>query len=490
MPPKFLRDQEKSEKKFSASHDAFSSKSASLFRAVTKLSSFKIFGACAHTALVLAVAQTVFVHSNAQTVFAAGDSDWVEDGVDTLPGRRTETAPPPAWQDEREQSPQRKPRLQMPDSDDEGPINESDSPRRKPKPEQTQRLEKPTRQSEEEPAPTVDETPVPTDLPVGEITDDGVPAPVNTMGKTEKIRTPLQAGVSTWQQGSQGDGNGFDQRAARLLQQSPVLATPRIINADPKVFKGWLMATHPGVLGNATKDSIIEIKGEWDDCAHALRTFGLPYTRVTPKKLSETNLNNTKIIVINCEGHLPMEALLQLRRFVAMGGFLLTTDWALDNVVDKAFPGIIEWNEGYYTDDGSNQVVDAVIVAKDPALTAGTPPVGHWQLVKKSQIVRILKPEVVKVLARSRHMREDPDGLGILSVTFSYGNGRVMHLVGHFDNNSELAFNTAIPDPAPGLGFSLRQALAANFIAQALQQSASPENSEREEAHYSKQERK
>jgi hypothetical protein len=52
-----------------------------------------------------------------------------------------------------------------------------------------------------------------------------------------------------------------------------------------------------------------------------------------------------------------------------------------------------------------------------------------------------------------------------------------MHLVGHFDNNSELAFNSAIPDAAPGLGFSLRQALAANFIAQALKQEIPEANS-------------
>jgi hypothetical protein len=420
MPPQRLCDQSNSEKKFSLISRALFAEGKRVYRRRLKL-----IALCAQTAALIALSQTVFGHSNSQTVFAAGDSDWVEDGVSefSVPRGRPETLrqPPPA-------------------------------------PEQDQQVFQYQKTTDSQ-------TSKPPDLPVGEITDDGIP--LDTTGKTKKIRTPIQAGISTWQQGS---GNGFDQRAARLLQQSPVLATPRIINADPKVFKSWLTANNPGVLDGATKESIIEIKGEWDDCAHALRTFGLPYTRVNAKKLSETNLNNTKIIVVNCEGHLPMEAILQLRRFVAMGGYLLTTDWALQNVVDKAFPGIIEWNEGYYTDGNVNKIVDAVVVADDPALTAGTPPVGHWQLVKKSQIVRILKTDTVKVLARSRQMREDPDGLGILAVTFGYGNGRVMHLVGHFDNNSELAFNGAIPDPAPGLGFSLRQALAANFIAQALKQ--------------------
>jgi hypothetical protein len=378
---------------------------------------------------------------------AASDSDWVDDGVNefSLPRPAEENSPEPVSPEEQA-----------------SPFSIVRPPKRP-----QQRTETPSRGDE------IDEPSFvpPSDAPVKDVSDTGG-LELGPNGQPRKTRPPLEVGISTWQKREGSDGSGVDQRSERLLAQSPMLATPKIINADPKAFKAWLSATNPGVLENARKDQIIEIKGEWDDSAHALRTFGLPYTRVTAKNFSEVNLQNTKIVVVNCEGHLPNEAIMSLRRFVSMGGFLLTTDWALENVVQRAFPGTIQWNEGYYTDGTQNHIVDAVIVGQDPDLVAGTPPVGHWQLVKKSQIVRILKPDQLKVIARSRTMREDPSGLGILAVSFSYGAGRILHLVGHFDNNSELAFNTALPDVAPGLPVSLRQAIAANFIATALKQGA------------------
>lgn len=411
-------------------------------------------------AVRVAVSAALVLASSGSVAFAA-DSDWVEEGVSEFNIRQTQN----------ENSPERttpgsraKPFRTQPYQFDPSQTAPSRTQQF-----QTPRSNNPVAGDDVmgEPGSFIP----PEDIPVGDVSDTGG-VELGPDGRPRKTRAPLEAGISTWGQNNDGMSTGFDGRAEQILRQAPLLATPKIISADPKQFKAWLSATHPGVLENATKDQIVEIKGEWDDCAHALRTFGLPYTRVTPKKLAETNLDNAKIIIVNCEGHLPMDAITSLRRFVAMGGSLLTTDWALQNVVEKAFPKTIRWHQGYYTDGAQNRITDAVVVSRDPELTAGTPPVGHWQLVKKSQIVQIINPDDVLVLARSRSMREDPTMLGILAVTFKYGNGHVMHLVGHFDNNSELAFNTAIPDPAPGLGFSMRQALAANFIANALKQDA------------------
>lgn len=371
----------------------------------------------------------------AQFGVASASEDWVEEGVTEfhLPRPREVEAKPPADHDS--------------------------FPRRQAKPGQQQG-------NGGDPSEFVP----PADAVIKNVTDNGG-IELGPDGKPRKTRVPLEAGVSTWRQRlTGGTGSGFDQRAVRLLEQAPRLATPKTISADPKAFKAWLNETHPGVLEKMSKEQIVEIKGEWDDAAHALRTFGLPHTRVSVKKFAELNLAATKIVVVNCEGHLPPEAITRLRTFVGMGGSLLTTDWALQNVVEKAFPHTIRWFKGYYTDSTRSHIVDAVVVGEDPELLKGVPPIGHWQLVKKSQIVRIVKAENVSVLARTRMMSEDPAGLGILAVTFTYGAGRVLHLVGHFDNNSELAFNTAIPDPAPGLGLSLRQAIAANFVAEALKQ--------------------
>lgn len=282
-----------------------------------------------------------------------------------------------------------------------------------------------------------------------------------------KMNAPLEAKISTWSPGSTpGVPVGLDKKAMRLLQRAPLLASPRTITTSAKEFQAWLDATHPGLRGKVSRDEIVEVKGEWDDAQHTLHSFGLPCTRVSVNKLGNMNLDKAKIIVVNCAGELTNDAIMSLRRFVEMGGYLLTTDWALTGVIQRAFPGYVEWNGGYTED----RLVDAVAVGtEDGELFANTPTSAHWKLVKKSQLVKISRWGSVHVLARSRMlMREDPSGYGILAFLMEHGRGQVLHLVGHFDNNADLAFNTKLPDPAPGMNLSFRQAIAANFIARAL----------------------
>ena len=186
----------------------------------------------------------------------------------------------------------------------------------------------------------------------------------------------------------------------------------------------------------------------------------------------------------NCGPEFNEASIKTIRDFVAQGGFLLSTDWALDACLKKAFPGYVEWDGGYT----ENRVVDAVIVDRDPVLLAGVPRVAHWKLEDKSQTVRVLKRREVQVLARSRALIQmqmgpnatfvtqyshpvlngDPVCEGTLALTFSYGQGHVLHLIGHFDNNADRAFTNALADPAPIIGIGLRQAIACNFIMAAM----------------------
>jgi hypothetical protein len=264
----------------------------------------------------------------------------------------------------------------------------------------------------------------------------------------------------------QRPNRGLDNMATEFLRQAPFLQQAKTATVQPALFKNWLDKSHPGQSARFTKTTIVELKGKWDDCGHVIRSFGLPFTKITANNLATTDLSATRILVVNCGCILNESALKKLQEFVDGGGYLLSTDWALDSCLQKAFPGYVEWNSGYT----SNGVVDAVVVDRDAILLAGVPRVAHWQLEDKSQIVRVIRGKAVQVLARSRMlMHEDQDQLGILALTFPYGNGRILHLVGHFDNNANLSFNTALPDPAPLIGIGLRQAIAANFIMAALE---------------------
>ncbi len=295
----------------------------------------------------------------------------------------------------------------------------------------------------------------------------GIPGP-------KKKGNMLEGGVSHF--GSSQPNQAVSPPRYGLVQQEPTSvhyppAKEAVVEA--KTFKAWLEKNHPELQGNlkAQREQIIEVKGKWDDSGHILRTFGLGCTKVAPDQLSKYDLSKSRILIVDCAGNVPAPGLQAINKFVHDGGYLLTTDWALEGCLQKAIPGYVEWN-GDNTSD--SRVVDARMSSNDPVLTRGTVPNAHWKLDKKCQLMRIIKTREVDILARSVQLRtDDSTGRGDLAATFQYGKGRVLHLVGHFDYNSGRAFANLLPDPAPKIGISLRQAIAANFIAEALGQSES-----------------
>jgi hypothetical protein len=365
----------------------------------------------------------------------ADASDWIDGDVDEIPlnkarGRRAPVAPVPDenYAEERSMQPARLRQLRNNQEQESSKQNSNDESRS-----------------------ASDLTP---------------PAPVLKVNGSGSLR--ITGGVSSATvraNASKRPNRGLDRMAAQFIQQAPYLDRAKTATVQPALFKAWLERSHPGQSTQFTKTTVVEVKGKWDDCGHILRNFGLPFTKITQDKLVQTDLSGSKILVINCGCELSEASIQCVRQFVAKGGYLLSTDWALDSCLRRAFPGYVEWN-GCDTED---KVVDAVVVDEDPILLAGVPHVAHWKLEDKSQIVRVIRGKSVQVLARSRDlMRQDADQLGILALSFPFGEGRVLHLVGHFDNNANLSFNTALPDPAPIIGIGLRQAIAANFIMAAL----------------------
>ncbi len=296
----------------------------------------------------------------------------------------------------------------------------------------------------------------------------------NPVGNVKDTSRPLEAGVSSFKQIE----NNFDNLP--LLLQKPLLAQPKTGPVTPKTYSSWLNQTHPGLTGRISKDQVIEIKGEWDDSSHTLRSFGIPYTRVGPKQINNIDLSKVKVIVLCCPGSIPHESTRTLANYVKAGGYLITTDWAVEILTeDKGFVRIIE-PSGFTYDE---KVVDALGLSSDP-LCQGTPPNAFWKIAKESKAVRIVQRKYATVIARSRQLMnqelrhvakyrppEENDFFqaGILAVLIDYGRGKIFHLVGHYDNDANTAFVNDVADPAPGIQISLRQAMATNFIAEAFE---------------------
>lgn len=279
-------------------------------------------------------------------------------------------------------------------------------------------------------------------------------------------RAPLNGQVSRLDASSQGGylrGN-----VGSLIQTPPVISGAVSRAVAPEVFRAWIDKAHPGFVLSVSSNapgSLIEVKGRWDDAGRTLRALGIPYQRVGGGDLKDMPLDGVKVVVVDCAGNVPKESFQRIRDFVSRGGYLLTTDWALDNLVEKAFPGYIEYDRK----KNSDPIYDAYVVNPEPVLFANAVTNAHWKMDEASHLMRVLKPGSVRVLARSRQLeREDPGGQGVLAVTFSFGRGHVMHMVGHFDNNGFFKFTNSLPDPAPAIGISLRQALASNFVVAGL----------------------
>lgn len=313
----------------------------------------------------------------------------------------------------------------------------------------------------------------------GNVSDTGFQpsAPATTVSLTGAV-TRLDAGASDGE-GQRRPIQGHIQGEQRMSIQGRVESMidtpltpqkPRSEKVLPETFRGWLEKAHPQFALNASQnapDSVVCIKGQWDDSSKTLDKFQIPHVKISGGKLAAYPLFNTKVVIVDCAGDLPAAARQKLRDFVSRGGYLLSTDWALDRFTSKTFDNYIVWNNGQNRRD----IVDATAVDTDPVVFNHAVSNAYWKLDQDSHLIHINNRERVRVLAKSSQLiTDDPDRAGILAVLFPFGRGYVMHMTGHFDNNSKLAIGHFLPDPAPVIKISLRQAIAANFVVAGLTQ--------------------
>lgn len=274
-------------------------------------------------------------------------------------------------------------------------------------------------------------------------------------------QAPLQGNVDQISVNPGGHLQGLGAETDSVIKTSPMRAQASA--TPPEVFRGWLEQAHSKFAARSSTlspNTVLEVKGVYDNSSKTLRSLGIPFQQVKGADLQSMLPGGTRVVVVNCPGRVPRESLQQVRDFVANGGFVLSTDWSSDNLIEQAFPGYIKWDRH----SNKQAVYDAEIVKPDATLFARTVTNASWKMDIDSHMIKTLRPDV-RVLAKSRQLQaEDPACDGILAVVFPFGRGYVMHLVGHFDNNTVMAFRNMLADPAPAIGISLRQALATNFV--------------------------
>lgn len=207
--------------------------------------------------------------------------------------------------------------------------------------------------------------------------------------------------------------------AARALRSSP--------------FGRSLLA---GLRLRTSHVNIRVLGGEYDECESVLDRLELGHDMLFAEELDLAQPGpEIRAIFYNCTAK-PMtpRALDHLERFVYAGGYLFTTDWGLENVLEQRFSQYVrtlrDRGRVVMTED---EVISFRAVSTHPLLR-GLPSgngISRWWLEDSSLLIDIVDPKAVDVLIESNDL-DARHGSRPVAVTFQHGKGRVVHVLGHF----------------------------------------------------------
>src|SRR3954464_786425 len=87
--------------------------------------------------------------------------------------------------------------------------------------------------------------------------------------------------------------------------------------------------------------SVVVVRGSADHMEQVLTQAKVKFVAVNPEELPELALNAKQVLMVNCTGDMSEQARERVRRFVAAGGFLYTTDHAVKTLIEPLFPNTI-----------------------------------------------------------------------------------------------------------------------------------------------------
>jgi hypothetical protein len=218
-----------------------------------------------------------------------------------------------------------------------------------------------------------------------------------------------------------------------------------------------------GLLKKLSSREVLVVTGHYDKVETVLDLLNLDFEIVDVRRFERLSLSGRKVLFVNCSNEAPSRgAVEKIRKFVKGGGYLIGSDWAVENVHKYAFEGYIE----PLTRRGRNVITPNEVIRIRAApgqerhfLLTGTEIMkgtAKWWLEESSYPFRVLKPGVVQTLIESEDLQREY-GARAVAVTFRYGQGRVLHMLGHFfqkEGNLRGAFSA--------------QRLVANFLIAAV----------------------
>ena len=253
-------------------------------------------------------------------------------------------------------------------------------------------------------------------------------------------------------------------RASQLAEPSPVIGTrsslaqrltrplsgPQLNKAsDAKINRGDLDGEHRGAkaaveqgIGSGMRnlralppDRIVVVRGDFDQMESILDLYEIPHTTVDRNQFRRRKFPRAKMLCLNCDQHPPpaqrKELVDKVRDFVRRGGWLITSDWAVDPYLTAGFPDKVL----RVVRKRRNQPDTTITVRRQESspLLDGVFPrrsVTEWWLEDASFMVEV-NDRLVDVLIVSDDMKRRFGGHAV-AFTWREKQGRVLHLLGHF----------------------------------------------------------
>jgi len=179
-----------------------------------------------------------------------------------------------------------------------------------------------------------------------------------------------------------------------------------------------------------SNSDILVMQGEYDQAEDVLSLLGIPFTLVQPRMLIDLDLLPSQTMIINCPGIVNVRSVSKIAKFVKDGGMLLTSDWAIKNVLERAFPGVVRYNNHATSDE----IVRIEFKKPNSPILAGCSyPSSElcWWVEASSYPITVIDAGRVEVLLSSRELGDKYGELPV-AVTFQFGCGRVFHSITHY----------------------------------------------------------
>ncbi|CAF0730555.1 unnamed protein product [Rotaria sordida] len=180
-----------------------------------------------------------------------------------------------------------------------------------------------------------------------------------------------------------------------------------------------LSAEDKKLLDQMQHDTVIVVPGTYDHIHQVLTSLKIPFKTVQQDELLTYPLRpKDQTVYVNCATSFPPNAAHRLRKFVEDGGQLITTDWALKNVLEVAFGEFVRHN-GQTTGD---EVIGVQVNDPTNPIVAGFLPAAkhvdpQWWLESSSYPIEIIDQQRVRVLIKSNQLNQKYNSYAVL-ITF------------------------------------------------------------------------